>query len=359
VSIEPSTGAVGTQFAARLLGWFDRHGRRSLPWQQTQDPYRIWLSEIMLQQTQVETVVPYYLRFLARYPDVRALAGAPLDQVLELWSGLGYYARARNLHAAACAVQAEHGGRFPDEMEALAALPGIGRSTAGAILAFAHGQRQPILDGNVRRVLARYFRIEGPAGRADVERLLWALADYLTPAARVADYTQAIMDLGATVCRRSRPACGACPQQAWCAAHRAGLESGYPVPPRRGQRPERQVFWLLARDAHGRVLLERRPPSGIWGGLWTLPECAPAEDPATWLARHHGLAARERGRWPVLTHDFSHFRLLATPVVLSLGATPPRAMEGPDTVWYNPADPPRRGLPAPLARLLQQLQESQ
>jgi len=345
-------------FAARLLAWFDRHGRKSLPWQGTGDPYRTWLSEVMLQQTQVETVIPYYGRFLARFPDVAALAAARPDEVLDLWTGLGYYARARNLHAAARAVVADHGGRFPQDIDSLRALPGIGRSTAGAILAFTHGQRHPILDGNVRRVLARYFRVEGPAGRADVERLLWALADHLTPDDRIADYTQAIMDLGATVCRRARPACDACPQQAWCAALRAGRATDYPVSAARSARPERAVLWLLARDPAGRILLERRPPAGLWGGLWTPPECPAALDPVDELRNRHALAARERGRRAMITHDFSHFRLFITPVELETAATGRGALEGPETVWYNPADPPGRGLPAPLARLLRQLRET-
>ena len=255
-----------------LVAWQARSGRHDLPWQTDRTPYRVWVSEIMLQQTQVSTVIPYFLRFMARFPDVRALADAPVDEVLHLWTGLGYYARARNLHRAAQAVRDRHGGEFPREFDAVAALPGIGRSTAGAILALATGARHAILDGNVKRVLARCFGIEGNAAERAVEQRLWALAGRCTPAAGVDTYTQAIMDLGATLCTRRRPACALCPLQEHCSARRSGRQHEIPAPkPRAGgaarARKARRTWMVVAVEAAGAVFLERRPEQGIWGGL--------------------------------------------------------------------------------------------
>ena len=261
-------------FARALLAWFDRHGRHDLPWQRDPTPYRVWVSEIMLQQTRVAAVIPYFERFTARFPDVDALAGAGLDEVLGLWSGLGYYARGRNLHAAARAVCANHGGRFPDTLEELVALPGIGRSTAGAILALAFGRRQPILDGNAKRVLARYHAVAGWPGESRVGARLWSLAERLTPCRRVGDYTQAIMDLGATLCTRTRPTCLLCPLADGCRAHALGDPVRFPAPRPKRAYPTREKLLVVMRDAGGRVLVERRPPSGIWGGLWSFPEAS-------------------------------------------------------------------------------------
>ena len=265
------TDADDLPFARALLAWFDRHGRHDLPWQRDATPYRVWVSEIMLQQTRVAAVIPYFERFMARFPDVDALAGAELDEVLGLWSGLGYYARGRNLHAAARAVRANHGGRFPDTFEALVALPGVGRSTAGAILALAFGRRYPILDGNAKRVLARYHAVAGWPGEPRVGERLWAFAERHTPRRRVGDYTQAIMDLGATLCTRTRPTCLLCPLADGCRAHARGDPAGFPAPRPKRAYPTREKLLVVMRDAGGRVLVERRPPERDLGRALELP----------------------------------------------------------------------------------------
>jgi A/G-specific adenine glycosylase len=350
---------VNEPLSRRLLGWFERHGRRDLPWQARPDPYRIWLSEIMLQQTQVATVIPYFHRFVARFPHVRALADAPLDEVLHLWSGLGYYARARNLHRAARLVREVNGGQLPRTIHALQALPGIGRSTAGAILVFAHGLRHPILDGNVKRVLCRYHAIDGWPGEGGVLRELWALAERHTPQARVADYTQAIMDLGATVCTRARPLCTACPLAMECAAHREGTERRYPRPKPPKALPTRSTVFVMARAASGAVLLERRPPAGVWGGLWSFPECPPEVSIADWCAKHLGQTPGEIRYLAPLRHTFSHFRLDITPALVSLQDPALTVLDGDRTTWYKSGESDRRGLPAPVARLLGMLQQDE
>jgi len=262
--------------AERLVRWSARHGRKHLPWQREPTPYRVWVSEIMLQQTQVGVVIGYYERFMARLPALADLAGAPLDDVLGLWSGLGYYSRARNLHRAAVLVRDRHDGEMPRDLDALVALPGIGRSTAGAILAFSYGDRHPILDGNVKRVLCRYHGIEGWPGQSAVERALWALAERHTPHDGVAAYTQAIMDLGATLCVRARPPCSLCPIEADCVARREGVQARIPAPRPRRAVSRRQTAFLVLRAPRGALLPERRPPPGIRGGLWCFPECDPA-----------------------------------------------------------------------------------
>lgn len=338
-------------FAARLLAWFDRCGRHDLPWQLERSAYRSWISEIMLQQTQLATVIPYFERFMGRFPDVVALAAAPVDEVLHLWSGLGYYARARNLHRAAQRVVAEHDGELPRDFETLQALPGIGRSTAGAILAQVHGQRHPILDGNVKRVLARYHAVEGWPGRSAVARRLWELAAEHTPAERVGDYTQAIMDLGATVCRRSRPDCAACPVASGCAARRMARQADFPAPRPPRERPLRRTRMLLLQDAAGAVLLERRPPSGVWGGLWCPPELGQASAKA-WGDRVLGARVRaEPGLAPV-RHGFTHFELEITPLRARLEQAPARVLESDRWVWYNARSPAKLGLAAVVERLI-------
>ncbi|QKT03339.1 A/G-specific adenine glycosylase [Ectothiorhodospiraceae bacterium 2226] len=342
--------------AAALLAWHARHGRHGLPWQQPRDPYRVWVSEVMLQQTQVATVIPYFARFMARFPDVQTLAAAPLDEVLHLWTGLGYYARARNLHRAAQEVCAAHGGAFPRSLEGLAALPGIGRSTAAAILAQAHDLPHAILDGNAKRVLARYHAVEGWPGSGPVQKRLWALAEQHTPRTRCADYTQAIMDLGATVCTRSRPRCAACPLQAGCAAWRAGEPTAYPGARPRKTLPVRRTRMLLLVDPRGAVLLEQRPPAGLWGGLWSLPECPPEAELAHWCRERYGVQPGRAVALPPLRHTFSHFHLDIDPwrLPVDTGHAAPAAagiMDGCRLAWCDPADP-RRGLPAPVVRLL-------
>lgn len=341
-------------FSEKLLAWFDRAGRHDLPWQHPADPYRIWVSEIMLQQTQVATVIPYFRRFMKRFPDPVALANEPVDDVLSAWAGLGYYARARNLRAAAVRMRDEHGGKVPADFDALLALPGIGRSTAGAILAQAFGQRHAILDGNVKRVLARYHAVPGWPGRTAVARRLWALSEAHTPEHRVADYTQAIMDLGATVCLRSRPRCSECPQSADCVAHARGEESRYPEPRPRRQRPLKRTRMLMLEDEAGRIMLERRPPSGIWGGLWSLPEVTLEADVERWCRERLGLAVNSLEPWPALRHGFTHFELEIVPERVRVHGASERVMEGGGHLWYKPGGESEAGVPAPVRRLLQQ-----
>jgi A/G-specific adenine glycosylase len=340
-------------FGRRLLAWYDRHGRKQLPWKRRRDAYRIWVSEIMLQQTQVATVIPYYERFLARFPDVRALARAPLDRVLHLWTGLGYYARARNLHRAAREIVRDHGARFPRDIESVRALPGIGRSTAGAILALAFGQRHPILDGNVKRVLARYHAIAAPLSGKETEAKTWALAERHTPKQRVAEYTQAIMDLGATVCTRAAPDCAHCPVRRGCAAADAGNPQHYPVRAAKRPVPVRAAGFLMLRDGE-HVLLLQRPPAGIWGGLWSFPECAP-DEAAHWSRQHLGLDIRVEAPWPVRRHSFSHFHLDITPIPARVVRARGTLMENAQAVWYNFRRPDARGLAAPVKQLLDEL----
>lgn len=342
--------ARASDFSARLLEWWDHHGRKDLPWQQQPSPYRVWVSEIMLQQTQVATVIPYYHRFMARFPDVAALAAAPIDDVLHHWSGLGYYARARNLHRAAQHIRDHFQGLFPDDHARLMALPGIGRSTAGAILALSRGQCHPILDGNVKRVLTRFHGIEGWPGLKEVEAQLWRLAAAHTLPARADHYTQAVMDLGATLCMRSRPACSRCPLAAECVAHREQRSASLPTPKPRRALPLRSTQMLLLRQ-HGCVLLTKRPPTGIWGGLWSLPECPVNTDIAAWCREHLRCEVEEEMRWSTLRHTFSHFHLDLQPVlarVTAVGAV----MDGAGSVWYNPDSPPPGGLAAPVRQLL-------
>jgi A/G-specific adenine glycosylase len=349
---------VSSDFATRVLAWFDRHGRKHLPWQRQPSPYRVWVSEIMLQQTQVTTVIPYFERFMARFPTLDALAEASIDDVLHHWSGLGYYARARNLHRAARQVVAEHGGALPEEIDALQALPGIGRSTAGAILSLAAGQRQVILDGNVKRVLARHAAIVGWPGHSAVSRQLWSLAENRTPQSRVAAYNQAMMDLGATLCTRSRPSCGDCPVAGDCAARLGGDPTAYPERRPKREVPRRAVQMLLPRLADGRVLLERRPPSGVWGGLWGLPELALDDDALAWCRETIGAEAMGTRRLDTREHVFSHFRLAIHPVVIELNDPAPRVLEGANSLWYNPSRPDSVGLAAPVERLIAELAET-
>lgn len=342
-----------SQLAHRLLPWFDIHGRRNLPWQREPTPYRVWISEVMLQQTQVETVIPYFARFTARFPDVATLAAASLDEVLALWSGLGYYARARNLHRAAQQVVARRAGSLPESLDEMMALPGIGRSTAGAILALARGQRHAILDGNVKRVLARVFVVREPPAAAEASARLWQLAERCTPAARVAEYTQAIMDLGATVCTRARPACGQCPLQRGCGAFAQGLVAELPARRRPApRRQERTHMVFVVRG--GRVLLQRRPARGIWGGLWSPPEFPDANAARTWCRRLFGAGPRDSHRLAVLRHSFTHFDLDIEPWVLALRGRIPR-VAGADLKWQALRTPQSIGLPAPVARLLEEL----
>ena len=341
-------------FATRLIAWQRVHGRHDLPWQQLggdRDPYRVWLAEIMLQQTQVAAVIPYYRRFLDRFPDVRSLAAAGLDEVMQAWSGLGYYTRARNLHAAATRVVTVHDGVFPCTVEALAALPGIGRSTAGAIAAFACGRKAAILDGNVKRVLARHFAVDGVIGTSPVERRLWTLAGVLLPDADIERYTQGLMDLGATVCTPRSPACLLCPLERTCVAHREGREASLPqravrkVPPRR-------TTTLLMITRGDSVLLERRPPAGIWGGLWSLPE---GEFDGAASDRHGQPTSIERE--PGFVHGFTHFVLEADVVRVRIEPVALSGLQSPDDPirWVAFDALPTLGLPTPIRTLLGRL----
>jgi len=337
--------------AQALITWHADHGRHELPWQHERTPYRVWISEIMLQQTQVSTVIGYYQRFMQRFPDVATLAAAPLDEVLHLWSGLGYYSRARNLQRAAQRIVGDFDGRLPEERELLAQLPGIGRSTAAAILALASGRRQAILDGNVKRVLARYFGIGGVPGKAATVRELWTRAEQCTPPTQVAVYTQAIMDLGATVCTRRQPLCSQCPLRADCVAHREGRVEQLPAARPRPARRTRGVVMLLAVRADGGVLLRRRPEQGVWGGLWTPPEFDSLEAAALFCGSALGHAELEPTPLPLVRHAFTHFDLHITPVRArceGLGIV----MEGAEMLWYNAREPATIGMPAPVLALL-------
>jgi A/G-specific adenine glycosylase len=343
-------------FAERLLAWFDDHGRHDLPWQHPRTPYRVWLSEIMLQQTQVQTAAPYFERFTQALPELKDLAIAPIDRVLALWAGLGYYARARNLHRAAALCVEQHEGRLPESLEALVALPGIGRSTAGAILAQAHGHRVAILDGNVKRVLARVHGVAGWPGTPAVEKRLWALSELHLPDERLADYTQAIMDLGATLCTRRNPHCIRCPFAGSCDAHQNARTDELPTPRPTRNTPQRDTVMLVLRDAQGRVLLQRRPETGIWGGLWSLPEAADTAA-ARVLAAHHSDADGIDGARTLepFNHVFSHFRLQVQPLLIEVGAARGRVGDNDDLRWHPPAEARTLGMPAPIARLLKRI----
>jgi A/G-specific adenine glycosylase len=340
-----------TDFAARVLSWFDNHGRKDLPWQQDINPYRVWVSEIMLQQTQVQTVIPYYERFMQSFPDLQSLADADIDSVLQHWSGLGYYARARNLHKAAGVIRDEYSGEFPTAFDDVVGLPGIGQSTAAAILAIAGNQRHAILDGNVKRVLARHAAVAGWPGKTDVSKQLWALAEARTPRQRVADYTQAIMDLGATLCTRSKPNCAACPVTNDCAARIADDVTAYPGRKPRKSKPLRQTTMVVAvHDAA--VFLQRRPPVGIWGGLWSLPEVADVDD---WCRATLDVEPGATEVRQVLRHSFSHYDLDIQPVVVHVTAASRKVADSPDTTWFVPDEDPPGGIAAPVQQIISSL----
>jgi len=340
--------------ARALIRWHATHGRHDLPWQQDRTPYRVWVSEIMLQQTQVGTVIDYYRRFLQRFPDVQSLAAASMDEVLHLWSGLGYYSRARNLKRAAERIVNEHGGELPSSRDALTDLPGIGRSTAAAILSIALGQHETILDGNVRRVLARVFGIDGPPAAAATLRALWARAEECTPSADTAIYTQAIMDFGATLCTRHEPRCMHCPVQGECVAWATGRVSELPPPRSRAARRTRAIFMLLATRASGEVLLRRRAATGVWGGLWAPPEFATLEDATAYCGVQLDRARLCLEPLAPIKHGFTHFDLEITPIRASCEGLAGVA-EGTETLWYDLHEPQRIGLPAPIAALLNRI----
>ena len=343
--------AAKTAFAPRLIDWQKQQGRHDLPWQGTRDAYRIWLSEIMLQQTQVTTVIPYFLRFLARFPTVEALAQAPLDAVLEQWAGLGYYARARNLHRCAQVVMSQHAGQFPQTQDELVALPGIGRSTAAAVAVFAYGAHAAILDGNVKRVLARSFGVSGFPGLAPVERQLWALAETLLPEREIEAYTQGLMDLGATLCTRSSPVCGTCPLQMQCVAFCENRQTELPSPRPRKPLPERETTMILLTDGQS-FLLERRPPIGIWGGLLCLPEADRGH--ADVVAAQHGCRVVSRQELPLVRHVFTHFRLHIHLLLCQVVRKNEMVAEAADWVWLPCAEVEKAALPTPVRKILVQ-----
>ncbi len=355
ISIKRSFGEIRDDFSNRVIDWHTRNGRHDLPWQGAGDPYPVWVSEVMLQQTRVDTVIPYFHRFMACFPSIRALADASDDEVMRLWSGLGYYARARNLKRAAERIRDRHGGLFPQGFDDVVALPGIGRSTAGAILSLALGQVQPILDGNVKRVLARCFAVEGWPGSGATLRRLWQLAEGLTPAAKTGVYNQAMMDLGAMLCTRGdSPACGACPVADYCEALRSGRQADYPAPKPRRTLPVQERRLLMLIDGKGALLLERRPPSGIWGGLWSLPECDMAGDVGGWIESRFDARALSIEAMPARRHTFSHFHLDYVPVLCRVEAAARRVMDGKGRVWYNIGQDEIGGLASPVARLIEE-----
>ncbi len=341
-------------FAQKILDWFDNHGRKNLPWQHPIEPYRVWLSEIMLQQTQVETVIPYFNTFVERFADVNSLAAAELDQVLHLWTGLGYYARARNLHKCAQQVLKEHKGSFPSDPEQLQKLPGIGRSTAAAIASIAFEKPAAILDGNVKRVLARYHAVEGWPGKSQVADTLWQHAEKHMPAARCRDYTQALMDLGATLCTRSRPACSICPLNAQCLANKQGNPTAYPGKKPKKDMPIKSVQMLIVKNKQGEILLQQRPPTGIWGGLWSFPELEPGENAAEQIKQQFGEIIT-LSEWDTMRHTFSHYHLDIVPVLAEIGQSKLCVKEGSEHTWYRLDAPMAIGLAAPVKKLLNKI----
>ena len=346
------------RFAGSLLKWSASHGRKDLPWQKNPTPYRVWISEIMLQQTQVATAIPYYLRFVESFPDADTLADASIDDVLHHWSGLGYYARARNLHQAATIIRDEYRGEFPASFDDVINLPGIGRSTAGAILALSRDTRHAILDGNVKRVLARYHAVAGWPGKSAVSRILWRYAEEHTPADGVAAYTQAMMDLGATICTKTVPRCGECPLAEDCLAHAAGRETEFPGRREKKAKPLKttQMILVCAEDS---VFLERRPPSGIWGGLWSFPEIDPQRDASSWCEETLKASPVAIEQWSTVRHSFTHYDLDIEPTAVRLEKLSSTVADGNDRIWYELDSRRQVGIAAPVAGLIEILKTEQ
>ncbi|TKB50159.1 A/G-specific adenine glycosylase [Ferrimonas aestuarii] len=340
-------------FSQRVVDWYRIAGRKSLPWQQQKTPYKVWVSEIMLQQTQVTTVIPYYLKFMERFPCVELLAAAEQDEVLHLWTGLGYYARARNLHAAAKKIVTDHNGEFPTDFEQVLALPGIGRSTAGAVLSLSLGQHHPILDGNVKRVLARHQAIDGWPGVKTVENQLWQLTEKRTPAKEIEAYNQAMMDLGAMICTRSKPKCQLCPVADDCIGFELGDPSLYPGKKPKKDKPEKHCLQLLLVDGDT-VLLQQRPASGIWGGLWCFPQFDTQAQANDYLAQQ-GINGTQV-KLEKFRHTFSHYHLHIQPVVVKLSSKPAQVQQQPSQ-WVDIDAPGQLGLAAPTEKLLTELSE--
>jgi len=338
-----------------LLDWYERHGRHHLPWQIDKTPYRVWLSEIMLQQTQVGTVIPYYHRFLESFPSIKALANTDIDRVLQHWQGLGYYARARNMHKAAKIIRDQYDSNFPEDMEAVMALPGIGRSTAAAILTFACNQSWPILDGNVKRVLVRCFEVEGWYGQSDTMKRLWQLSESVTPALKTDDFNQAMMDLGSMVCLKSKPLCQQCPLSKFCFSYRNNTQSQYPQKKPSKAKPLKQTLMLLHRHKE-QVLLIRRPPTGIWGGLWSLPEVESEIKIKGWQEKNLSaqsplLSVSEN----VIRHQFTHFSLDISVANFELLKLVEIISDNGDMKFVEIKDLSKFGLPTPVQKILKQL----
>jgi A/G-specific adenine glycosylase len=339
-------------FSGKLIEWHRKAGRHDLPWQREPTPYRVWISEIMLQQTQVGTVIPYFERFMGRFPDIMSLADTGQDEVLHLWSGLGYYARARNLHKAAKIILRDFDGILPLSVDELVRLPGIGQSTAAAILSLSANQRHAILDGNVKRVLTRYRGITGWPGEKKIEQQLWSLAKELTPADNVASYTQAIMDLGAILCTRSRPRCEDCPVMVDCYASRHAQQSVLPTRRKKNSLPTRETVFAIIENHKGEILLEKRPPVGIWGGLWSFPECPVGENITRWINKQYGSTVSSLTEESTLRHTFSHFHLDIHPVRAKLKNSSFSVKDQEGVFWYKPDSDSRLGMAAPVTRIL-------
>ncbi|MGH1537097.1 MAG: A/G-specific adenine glycosylase [Gammaproteobacteria bacterium] len=345
-------------FSQQVLSWFENHGRKDLPWQRDRDAYKIWVSEIMLQQTRVDTVIPYYEKFLQRFPTIKNLATADIDEVLHHWTGLGYYARARNLHKAAQQIVTQHKAKFPNDLEQVVALPGIGRSTAAAILALSFNQPHAILDGNVKRVLARYYAVQGWPGQQAVEQQLWQHAEALLPTERFDEYTQAMMDLGATLCTRSQPKCSACPIQKSCEAYAQQRQGELPTSKPSKKMPQREVVMAIVQVSEGdSVWLEKRPPTGIWGGLYSFPEFEDHTKLESWLAKNFKNNSQRSQHLPVISHTFSHFKLHMHPRLIQVNKKPNGVMEDDHGVWYKLTNQ-KIGLAAPVKKVLEQVLNS-
>jgi A/G-specific adenine glycosylase len=340
-------------FSELLLAWYDQNGRKDLPWQHERTPYRVWLSEVMLQQTQVVTVIPYFQRFIETFPDICSLAQAPVDDVMKLWAGLGYYARARNLHRCAQIICEQYQGQFPDDIESIQALPGIGRSTAGAILAQAFGRRGVILDGNVKRVLGRYRAIAGWPGHTSVSQQLWAIAEEYTPHDRTSDYTQAIMDLGTLVCTRRSPRCNECPVQQTCIAFADGNIDAYPGRKSKKNKPLRQIKVAVCHRSRESVLLLKRPPAGIWGGLWSLPQCDHSMPIESFVHTALQYKTGEMLLCPELSHEFTHFRLQIQPAYIEITENSHHVANS-GLRWFTKDDIQDIGMPSPIEKLVKQ-----
>ena len=343
-----------SDFSDSIINWHRQYGRHDLPWQNTKDPYRIWVSEIMLQQTQVSTVIPYYQRFMQRFPDVASLAQAEIDEVLHLWTGLGYYARGRNLHKAATQIVGVFSGEFPKNIDDMMSLAGIGRSTAGAILSFAFGLRHPILDGNVKRVLSRVFAVEGWYGKASVAEQLWQLADEHTPSKDVDVYTQAIMDFGATLCKRSKPICYECPLSINCIAFQTDRVQEFPGRKPKKKLPTKQCQMLVVVNQNNQVLLEQRPPSGIWGGLWSLPQFEMDVDLADIIHDKLGVNTQSFEELAMIKHTFSHYHLNIYPKMIMVDEADlqSNAVQEEASIWFDQHKEQKVGLPQPIKKIL-------